>query len=276
MELAPIIWPGPDLTDVDGCEDPTVVVRKDQLRVWYTGFNQRQETGRLLLARGPDLDRVSKAGMVLDSVAPFSNPKEADFATLPDGRFRMYFEYADASASLIGQMESDDLDGPWSKPRQAPLKPRAKSWDCWHLSPGPVLDPDGPSPTMLYNGATEDAQWRIGWARFDKGMSKVTARGDEPLIKPDSLSGAGADIAFVASAVQVKDRAYVYFSQSDQDLRRATLVRTRPAPRPQGLVDGHHVGVGLGLGEGQGVFGGEPGAVGVQYAQEVDVAFAEA
>lgn len=226
MDGAPVLWPGPSLMDLDGCEDPTVVIADGQARVWYTGWNQRQETGRLLLARGPDCERIAKAGMVLDNVAPFRNPKEAEVVKLPDGRFRLYFEYSDEGASAIGQVEADDLDGPWSKPKRAAIHPRPKAWDGWHLSPGPVLDAAGPSPTMIYNGATPEARWRIGWARFDKGLTKLVDRCEDPLIEPENVSGAGTDIAFAASALQPgKDKAYLYFSQSDQDLRRATLVR---------------------------------------------------
>ena len=189
MDEAPAIWPGPALVDLDGCEDPTVLIHGDQARVWYTGWNQRQETGRLLLARGPDCTRIAKAGMVLDSIAPFRNPKEAEVVALPDGRFRLYFEYADHDASLIGQVEGDDLDGPWGKPRPSPLKPRPTNWDGWHLSPGPVLDPESQHPTMIYNGADEAARWRIGWARFDRGMGKLVDRCEEPLIEPEDISG---------------------------------------------------------------------------------------
>ena len=44
MDEAPVIFPGPDLADLDGCEDPTVLVTDGQLRVWYSGWNQQQDT----------------------------------------------------------------------------------------------------------------------------------------------------------------------------------------------------------------------------------------
>ena len=37
MESAPTLFPGPDLVDLDGCEDPTVHIDGATLRVWYTG-----------------------------------------------------------------------------------------------------------------------------------------------------------------------------------------------------------------------------------------------
>jgi hypothetical protein len=38
----PTIFPGPDTADLDGCEDPTVVVAGGRTHVWYTGYNQSQ------------------------------------------------------------------------------------------------------------------------------------------------------------------------------------------------------------------------------------------
>ncbi|MDQ2765422.1 MAG: hypothetical protein M3Y22_18670 [Pseudomonadota bacterium] len=228
MEQAPTIWPGPDLVDLDGCEDPTVHLDGPFLRVWYTGYNEKQQTGRLLLARGPDVGRLAKAGLAIDSTPDFTNPKEATVAGMGKDMWRMFFEYAHDGASLIGQAETGDLDGPWEKIAQAAIQPRPDAWDCWHLSPGPIVGEGSTSPGMFYNGATQDAKWRIGWASFDAKLAKVTARCDDPLITPNEPIGAGStDIAFAASAVELDDEVLLYFSQSDQDLRCARLRRTK-------------------------------------------------
>jgi len=228
MGNAPVIFPGPDLADLDGCEDPTVHVQGDTIRVWYTGYNDRQKTGRLMLARGPDLSRLSKAGVMIDSRPPrFANPKEATLIALGDSRWRLFFEFARDGASLIGQADSDDLDGGWGEPTDSPLAPRPESWDAWHMSAGPVIDEGTSRPIMFYNGATQNAQWRIGWAAFDKGFTKVVDRSVDPLITPDVPTGNWAtDIAFAASAVERDDDVLLYFSESDQDLRVATIKRT--------------------------------------------------
>ena len=226
METAPVIFPGPDLVDLDGCEDPTVQVDGATVRVWYTGYNEKQKTGRLLLARGPDVGRLAKAGLAIDSTPAFANPKEATVAAIGDGDRRMYFEYAHDGASLIGQATASDLDGPWRDVATSPLSPRAESWDCWHLSPGPMIGEGTRRPTMFYNGATQDAAWRIGWATFDRRLTHVVERCEAPLVTPDRIVGDGAsDIAFAASAVEVGDDVLLYFSQSDQDLRCATIRR---------------------------------------------------
>lgn len=226
METAPAIFPGPDLIDLDGCEDPTVHIDGALLRVWYTGYNEAQKTGRLLLARGPDVGRLAKAGLAIDSTPAFTNPKEATVARIGDDRWRMYFEYAHGGASLIGQAETAHLDGPWQGIAQAPITPREGSWDCWHLSPGPVLSEGTDAPIMFYNGATQDAKWRIGWAAFDREMTCVTQRCADPLICTVEPAGDGAtDIAFAASAIARDGEVWLYYSQSDQDLRRAVLKR---------------------------------------------------
>ena len=227
METAPVIFPGPDLIDLDGCEDPTVHVDGETVRVWYTGYNQKEKTGRLILARGPDVARLAKAGLAIDSTPAFTNPKEATVAAIDAGRWRMYFEYARGGASLIGQAETDDLDGPWRDVADSPLSPRPDQWDCWHLSAGPVIGERTRRPTMFYNGATQDATWRIGWATFDQRFTRIVDRCEKPLIVPDLIADEGAsDIAFAASAVEKDDHVLLYFSRSDQDLRVAVIRRT--------------------------------------------------
>lgn len=227
MDEAPVIFPGPDVADLDGCEDPTVHVEKGIIRVWYTGYNEQQRTGRLMLARGPDVARLAKAGVMIDSRPPaFANPKEATLVAAGKGGWRLLFEYARDGASLIGQADSSDLDGPWSEAEDSPIAPRPGMWDDWHLSPGPVIDEGTDRPTMFYNGATQRAEWRIGWATFDKGFTKVIERCDEPLIEPTKPLTLGVtDIAFAASLVERRGRVELYYSQSDQDLRRAIIRR---------------------------------------------------
>lgn len=222
MDEAPIVFPGPDLVDLDGCEDPTVLIADGQVRVWYTGYNQQQETGRLLLARGPDVTRLAKAGVALDSRPPFANPKESSVVATLSG-WRMLFEYADAGASLIGQADATQADGPWSNLVQSALRPRPHAWDIWHLSPGPVIGGGSERPVLFYNGATQGAAWRIGWAVFDPSMTDVIERCDDPLIVPTDIRAGVTDIAFASSAIEIDDLIWLYFSQSDQDSRRVIL-----------------------------------------------------
>ncbi len=225
MDIAPAIFPGPDKADLDGCEDPTVMVDKEGLRVWYTGYNQAEETGRIMLALGTGPGALEKQGVALGSTNLFANPKESTVVAAGEG-WRMMFEYARDGASLIGEVRSDSLDGPWSDRKSGLIEPRPESWDCWHLSPGPIIGEGSDAPVMFYNGATRDAAWRIGWALFDRDFSRVIARSDEPLISPEDGRDEGAsDIAFVASAVEHGGEIRIYFSQSDRDIRCAIVRR---------------------------------------------------
>ena len=227
MDEAPVIFPGPDLADLDGCEDPTVVIHGDTARVWYTGYNEREQAGRLMLARGPDVHRLAKAGVVVHSRPPaFANPKEATVVARGKDAWRLYFEFAREGASRIGQVDSGDLDGGWSDPVDAAFAARPGKWDDWHLSTGPVVGEGTDQPVMFYNGATKDAHWRIGWVAFDRTFDKVVARSAEPIVAPmQPVGDAATDIAFAASAIEEGEGIHLYFSQSDQHLRRALIRR---------------------------------------------------
>ena len=78
---------------------------------------------------------------------------------------------------------------------------------------------------MFYNGATQDAKWRIGWVVFDRDYTRVLARSDEPLIVPPPAAPGDTDIAFAASAVEVDDAIFLYYSLADKDVTRAVLRR---------------------------------------------------
>ena len=54
-----------------------------------------------MLASGPDVRRLSKIGLALDS-PEFRNPKEATVIATVQGDWRMYFEFASGGASRIG------------------------------------------------------------------------------------------------------------------------------------------------------------------------------
>jgi predicted GH43/DUF377 family glycosyl hydrolase len=224
MDAAPVIFPGPDLADLDGCEDPTVVIDDGLVHMWYTGWNQRQLTGRLIHTTGPDATRLAKMGVALESAAPYANPKEATVARAADKSWCMFFEYAEAEASKIGMAAADNLYGPWTVKGPA-IESRTDNFDNWHMSTGPVIGAGTANPVMFYNGATRDAHWRIGWAAFNRDLTKVTGRCDDPLITPRDLLEGDTDIAFAASAIEVGQEIWLYYSIADKDIQRATIVR---------------------------------------------------
>ena len=225
MDEAPALWPGPDEADLDGCEDPTVVLHDGRTHVWYTGWNQAQETGRLLYADGADARELTVRGVALDSTADFANPKEATVGQGADGRWSLFFEFARNEASVIGLARSAGLAGPWTD--SAPLmEPRPDGFDSWHLSTGPIVGAGTDWPAMFYNGASRDANWRIGWIAFDPDLTRVVDRCVAPLVTPpDDCPDDWTDIAFAASAVEEGDDVWLYYSLADRELRRVRVRR---------------------------------------------------
>lgn len=225
---APAIRPGPDEHDIGGVEDPTVLRLEDgSYVVYYTGVAADMAHGELSHASGPAIDRLAKSGVALASTKTMGNTKEATVQQTADGRWRLFYEYAEDDASRIGLALGDGVAGPWHE-QPKPFAPRAKSWDNWHLSTGPVLMDEPDRPVMFYNGATRDARWRIGWVAFDRDCTRVVDRCIEPLIVPPPAEDRTAtDIAFAASVVVEDDGTiWLYYSLEDRRLARARVRRS--------------------------------------------------
>jgi beta-1,2-mannobiose phosphorylase / 1,2-beta-oligomannan phosphorylase len=170
---------------------------------------------------------LTKRGIALPSSDRTANPKEATIVRVADGTWRLFFEYAHENKSKIGLAKSNHVDGPWEV--LPPLfEARPETWDSWHLSTGPILDANPEFPVMFYNGATEKAQWRIGWVVFDSTYTRVVARSELPLIMPHLKRNADdTDIAFAASALENADSSlWLYYSVADRYVTRATVIRT--------------------------------------------------
>ncbi|WP_082448102.1 MULTISPECIES: glycosidase [unclassified Sphingomonas] len=226
MADTPSIVPGPDEHDAGGVEDPTVVRRDDGYVVYYSGVLADHAHGELSYATGPSLDRLVKSGVALASSKSEGNTKEATIDRTPDGRWRLFYEYAADEASRVGMAVGADVAGPWEE-QPTPFLPRADSWDDWHLSTGPLLTDDPACPVMFYNGATRDARWRIGWVAFDADYSRVVARGLQPLVTPPPVDDRSAtDIAFAASVVVADGAIWLYYSLEDRRLARALIRRS--------------------------------------------------
>lgn len=227
VEDVPVLAAGPEMDDRDGSEDPTLVFDGDRLVVFYSGWNQDTGEGHLLRAVGRDVHQLAKAGRVLPEPNDFPFAKETSVVQDPDGSWRMFFEYARDGASLIGTATAAVLDGPWTFGPDV-IAPRPDSWDAWHLSPGPILYWGSEAPVLIYNGATKDAHWRIGWAELSPDASTVTARCTDPLVVPGDVSGDATDIAFAASAVDTDQGFQLYYSLSDKTLMRVPVTVNDP------------------------------------------------
>lgn len=218
----PVIAPGPDADDRDGCEDPTVAIVQDVTYVYYSGWNQTSERGQLMLTAGLNAEHLEKRGVAIPYTKERENPKEASILQAADGTWRLFFEYAHDGASRVGLATAPAVAGPWTV-RDSPFQARPGQWDDWHLSPGPVLCSDPDRPVMFYNGGTRDAHWRVGWVQFDEQCLRVIDRGDQPLITPPPGEPGDTDIAFVASAVQQGEDIFLYYSVADKTLVRTTI-----------------------------------------------------
>lgn len=225
MESEPVIAPGPSRLDIDGCEDPSVAIADGTYYVYYSGWNEQEKQGQLLLASGPSPRELRKRGIALPAAPHCKNPKEATIASARDGSWRLFFEYADNGASLIGVAAAPSPAGPWTV-QAPPFGPRAKSWDSFHLSTGPLCSGEDDAIVMFYNGADRNADWRIGWVAFDPEYQGIVGRSIDPLIAPPAKrQGDARDIAFAASALQEDDSIRLYYSIADQDMYCATVRR---------------------------------------------------
>lgn len=224
MDPRPVIIPGPEVIDFGGVEDPTVVQNGKQLMVFYTGVHADRRQGSMLLASGPDPYALVKREVVLEAPKGEGNFKEATLLRAPDESWRLFYEFSRDKASRIGMARSSELGTNWSAMEEmVPI--REDSWDNWHLSPGPIVQCPDRDPVMFYNGATNDARWRIGWITFDQDCNCITDRGVEPLLMPPPASDrAATDIAFAASAVPQQDgQIHLYYSLEDRILSRAIV-----------------------------------------------------
>lgn len=77
---------------------------------------------------------------------------------------------------------------------------------------------------MFYNGATERAQWRVGWVIFDAEYTRVMARSANPMILPQVKRNADdSDIVFAALALEIDGAVHLYYSVADQYVARAIV-----------------------------------------------------
>lgn len=227
VENTPAIAPDadPDAYDNGGCEDPSLATVDGTHHVYYTGWNERAKRGELLLAAGNDLRHLTKRGIALASSDVARNPKEAEIVRADDGSWRLFFEYAHDDRSKIGIASSPHVDGPWHV-LEPLFEARPDSWDNFHLSTGPVVTTNPEFPVMFYNGATQGAEWRIGWIVFDRGYTRVVARSREPIVLPHiKREHDDTDIAFAASAIDIDGEIHLYYSVADQYVVRAKIHR---------------------------------------------------
>ncbi len=223
----PVLSPGPGPDDIGGCEDPTPVFRPDgSVVIYYTGVDATRSHGEMLYAVGPSIDRLEKMGVAMPKTPSQGNIKEATVDRTATGGWRMFYEFA-RQRGVAGRLAvSDAIAGPWTDAARS-VRAATDSWDSWHLSTGPLLTTDKDMPVMFYNGATQDARWRIGWIAFDAEYGKVVGRCIEPLIvPPPACNGPRPTSPSPPRRSSSGDRIWLYYSLSDTHLYRAILRRS--------------------------------------------------
>jgi len=221
MDDGPVIAPGIYAESKDGVEDPTVVCLDDGYLIYYTGWNLTKREGQLLFSKGMEIHDLEYYGKAMASHGKYLNPKEATVSQLKDGKWVLFFEYADGGRSRVGKATSDRPHGPWKVTGEY-LKSREGSWDSWHMSAGPMITDAENESVMFYNGANEQAHWRVGWVTMDS-TGKIKERSDEPLITPERDRKGNVDIAFSASAIARENEIWLYYSTQDQQPFRAHI-----------------------------------------------------
>ena len=221
MEDGPVIAPGTNSLDKDGCEDPTVVKTGKNYFVYYTGWNQTKMEGQLLLFKGKKPEALAFTGVALASKAPYINPKEATVTQLKNGKWLLLFEYANEKRSKLGAATSKNAKGPWEVTGEF-MKAIKDSWDSYHMSPGLVINLPNGKTVLFYNGSDPEAKWRIGWAELDEN-GEIIGRSIKPLITPPKAKKGETDIAFAASAVLIKDEIWLYYTTADNTTNRAVI-----------------------------------------------------
>jgi predicted GH43/DUF377 family glycosyl hydrolase len=221
MDDGPVIVPSVNPECKDGVEDPTVVCLDDGYLVYYTGWNLTKREGQLLYSKGMTIHELVYHGISVESREPYFNPKEATVSRLKNGKWVLFFEYAEDNRSKLGKATSDRPHGPWQIDGEF-LKSRADSWDSWHMSAGPMITDANNESVIFYNGSNDLAHWRIGWVTMDS-EGNIKARSKEPLITPEPDPDGRVDIAFSASAIAKENEIWLYYSTQDQHPFRALI-----------------------------------------------------
>jgi predicted GH43/DUF377 family glycosyl hydrolase len=221
MGESALITPGPSPDDIQGCEDPTVVLGADKCTVYYTGV-EKGGKGHLCYLEGDKVTSLEKRGVAPDSTKSEKNTKEATVLRTGHETWNLLFEYAHGGHSKIGLATGKAAGGPWTEEKD-PFKARRGKWDRWHLSTGPMLRTDPERPVMFYNGADKDVNWGIGWVALSPDLAHEVERCDEPLIALPPTKADVKAIVFAASLVTAGDEIWLYYSKNDCELFRATV-----------------------------------------------------
>ncbi|RLG87760.1 MAG: glycosidase [Thermoprotei archaeon] len=194
-----------------GCEDPRIVKVNDTWYMTYTAYDGK--VARLALAVSKDLMHWEKLGILFPE---WGWSKSG--AILPvkiRGKYVMYF-----GDSNIWIAYSEDMVHWIASKDWVVLRPRPGYFDSKLVEPGspPILTEKG--ILLIYNGANELNVYSTGWVLFSlDDPSKVIARSEEPILKPEQLwevMGQVPNVVFTTSLIVVnRSTWYIYYGAAD-------------------------------------------------------------
>lgn len=219
----PVLSPEADYEKDGGVEDPRLVEIDGTYYLTYTGYNTKD--AQLCLASSKDLQHWERKGVILPAYKGNWNKgwtKSGAILTQKiQGKYWMWWLGTAADKTdQMGLASSTDLVH-WNEETQTPVLPkRPGMFDSRVVEPGPppVMTKDG--ILLIYNGATDDLIYTVGWALFDKNdPRKVLARSDKPIFGPEQeweKVGQVPNVTFVEGLVREKGRWLFYYGGADK------------------------------------------------------------
>ncbi len=218
----PVLSPEADYEKDGGVEDPRLVEIDGTYYLTYTGYNTKD--AQLCLATSKDLQHWDRKGVLLPAYKGNWNKgwtKSGAILTQKiNGKYWMWWLGTAADKTdQMGLSSSTDLVH-WTEETQTPILPkRPGMFDSRVVEPGPppVMTKDG--ILLIYNGATDNLIYTVGWALFDKNdPRKVLARSDKPIFGPEKeweKVGQVPNVTFVEGLVREEHKWMFYYGGAD-------------------------------------------------------------
>jgi predicted GH43/DUF377 family glycosyl hydrolase len=217
IQAKPVLEPQAPYEIGGGVEDPRLICIEGVYHLTYTGYNGKD--AQLCLATSKDLIHWTRRGIILPAYKGSWNTKwTKSGAIVPRkilGKWWMYYlgTRTDADGKerdYMGVATSPDLLH-WADASAKPvLERRPGSFDSRVMEPGPAPILTSAGILLLYNGASEELVYTVGWALFDlNDPSKLIARAAKPFLVPElewEKVGVVPNVVFLEGAIAGAER----------------------------------------------------------------------
>jgi len=222
-------------------EDPTIVQLDGVKYIFHTAVKSKENNQGIIAATrvvsGSNLENLdSNRQMILDPKEigktmgrNIDMVKEPEFIRLKNGRWIVFYEFADGKKSRIGTAWSQYLTGPYQDHRLI-MDTREGNWDSQHLSPGPIVTTSQGDLIMFYNGRgpknnnNQTPQWSIGSVIINPNIGNIieNSRCNRPIITPPPEIGPDNQLIAFANSI-VSEEQKLYYTVADTRSRVAHL-----------------------------------------------------